>query len=119
MRHYQPIPFAISLAAGSLIALLGPVSASHAQDVGASSSDTPGMVRSKALIALRDGDGETAVRMAKRLTELDAASPSAMLLAADIQLRCGDPAEAVLWFDRYLKTRPNDLPDLWQRGIAL
>ena len=76
-------------------------------------------LRSRALLALRQGENETAIQMADALIEQDADQPASMLLAADVYLRCGKSDAAVEWFDRYLKARPEALPGLWQRGIAL
>ncbi len=61
------------------------------------------------------------MEVAERLTSSDesAPSPREMMLAADIFLRCGEPEKAVEWYDKYLKTAPDQLPYLWQRGIAL
>ena len=76
-------------------------------------------LRQRALQALRQGENETAIRMANALTDRDDIEPSSMLLSADVYLRCGEVDAAVKWFDRYLKASPEALPGLWQRGIAL
>ncbi len=107
------------LAVGLVLVLVWCNSHLHAQDGSGTRGDTPAMLGSKALSALRLGKTETAIEMADALIDQDADEPASMLLAADVYLRCGKVDAAVKWFDRYLNASPEALPGLWQRGIAL
>ena len=75
----------------------------------------------KGQMALRDGNRKAAMEVAELLTSPEQGDPTAreMMLAADILLRCGKPARAVEWYDKCLKEVPDQLPYMWQRGIAL
>lgn len=102
-----------------LVATIAIAGTSLAQETLDASSESPLVLRSQAITALRDGDAKAAVAAADRLIKVDSDRPESVLLAADVYLRCGKSAEAVKWFDRYLQDRPENLADLWQRGIAL
>lgn len=90
-----------------------------AQDAAAAVELSPAALRAKALLALRQGNSQLAVEAADGLLARDSDHPASMLLAADVYLRCGRIDDAVKWFDHYLKSEPEALPELWQRGIAL
>ncbi|MFK8112103.1 MAG: tetratricopeptide repeat protein [Rubripirellula sp.] len=76
-------------------------------------------LRVQALKALQKGDNAAAILSADAMTRLHPDDQRAMRLSADIYLRTGKIDWAVRLFDRYVKERPADLPELWQRGIAL
>lgn len=69
--------------------------------------------------SLEAGDCETAIQAAERLSKAPNASPADLLLAADVLLRCGHADRAVPLYDQLVSQRPEWLPRLWQRGIAL
>ncbi len=76
-------------------------------------------LRSKALQALGEGNTKDAIENADGMVRLAPRDPGTALQAADIYLRAGKVEWAVRLFDRYLKSKRQDLPQLWQRGIAL
>lgn len=108
-----------TLAAGLVLVLVACGSPLRAQVSDVAGDLSTAQLRSSALLALRQGETETAIQMADALIKQDADEPASMLLAADVYLRCGKIDAAVKWFDRYLKASPEALPGLWQRGIAL
>ena len=73
----------------------------------------------RAMRAMQEGDRETATKAADDLRRLTPDDAQTLRLTGDVYLRCGDYKRAVMQFDRYLKLRPEALPGLWQRGIAL
>ena len=76
-------------------------------------------LRAQASQALTDGDPRGAIANANAMVRLAPDDPGTALQAADIYLRAGKAQTAVPLFDRYLKSHPEDSPQLWQRGIAL
>ena len=107
------------LAAWFVLGLVACSSPARAQVDDDAREQSSASLRAKAQLALRQGEAQQAIEMANALINQDADSPGTMLLAADVYLRCGKVDDAVKWFDRYLQTTPEALPDLWQRGIAL
>ena len=76
-------------------------------------------LRAKALKALADGDNRAAVENADAILRQKPDSPVVMRQAADIYLRAGKVKYAVRLFDKYLEKEKDQMPFLWQRGIAL
>ncbi len=76
-------------------------------------------LRAAALKALQEGNTEFALQSADAIVRQHSEEPRGMRLAADIYLRCGKAAWATRIFDRYVKAVPEEMPNLWQRGIAL
>jgi lipoprotein NlpI len=76
-------------------------------------------LRAQALRALQEGDNETAIRAADVMVRQHLDNARSVRLAADIYLRTGRFNSSVRLFDRYLESEPEEMPGLWQRGIAL
>ena len=76
-------------------------------------------LRFKALAALAEGKTDDAVEAANAMVKQYPDDARAMRLSGDIFLRAGKPLWATRMFDRYLEEEPDELPGLWQRGIAL
>jgi lipoprotein NlpI len=76
-------------------------------------------LRNRAIEALSEGKYRSAIENADAMVRLSSQDPRTIREAADIYLRAGKCQWAVQLFDRYLKSRSDDLPELWQRGIAL
>ena len=75
-------------------------------------------LRASALRSLQDGDAAAAIKAADAMIRLNPEDPRTTRLAGDIYLRSGKTKWALRLFDRYLETNQDDLPQLWQRGIA-
>ncbi len=69
--------------------------------------------------ALRRGEPQAALDAADAMLRQSPDDPRAIITAADVLLRCGKPDLAVPLYDQYIKARPEAMPQLWQRGIAL
>tara|TARA_R110002049_G_scaffold2750_2_gene21410 strand:+ start:118515 stop:119312 length:798 start_codon:yes stop_codon:yes gene_type:complete len=76
-------------------------------------------LRAHALGSLQKGDPAAAIKAADAMVRISPDDPRTTRLAGDIYLRSGKPKWAVRMFDRYLETNADEMPDLWQRGIAL
>jgi lipoprotein NlpI len=76
-------------------------------------------LRAQALVALKNGDYDTAVHAADAMLREYPKDAAALRRAADIFLRAGKPIDSVRLFDKYLKMNPGAEPELWQRGIGL
>ncbi len=87
----------------------------------AESSDTMSIsaLRAQSLRALQTGDTATAVLAADAMMRQYPNDTRSMRLAGDIFLRTGKIEDAVKLFDRYIAAEPQQMPGLWQRGIAL
>ncbi len=81
--------------------------------------DSAAGLRQQALDALSQGNNREAIEHADAMMRLAPDNARATLAAADIYLRAAKFALAARLFDRYLETNKEDLPALWQRGIAL
>ena len=68
--------------------------------------------------ALGNLDYKTARQIAVKLAD-SASSDRFRLFAADTLLRSGDSQRATELFDKYIESRPEKKPYLWQRGISL
>lgn len=90
-----------------------------AKSIPANSGLTVGQMRASAYDALDHREPAVALEYAAALVRDHGQSPSAMIAAGDVYLRAGKPELAVTQFDRYLTAVPQQLPGLWQRGIAL
>lgn len=87
--------------------------------VGPAWSQTDGESLATAAAALGTGDQDQALQAADRLAGDPDAQPRELMMAADVYLRCGKADQAVPLYDRLIAARPELLPQLWQRGIAL
>jgi lipoprotein NlpI len=76
-------------------------------------------LRAAGLKALQYGDAKSAIDAADSMVRLNSKDPRTQRAAADLYLRGGRADLAVRLFDRYLQSRPDEMPYLWQRGIAL
>jgi lipoprotein NlpI len=111
--------FVLSLAiAGLTVAITA--SGLAQQAAGTSAPDTStGALRAQSLAALQAGDTEAAIRIADDMVRLYPKDPTSLQRGADIYLRAGKCQTAVEVFDQYLQLQPDQMPYLWQRGIAL
>ena len=75
-------------------------------------------LRAAALRSLQSGDTASAIKAADAMIRLNPDDPRTTRLAGDIYLRSGKAKWALRMFDRYLERNKEDLPQLWQRGIA-
>lgn len=90
-----------------------------AQESAASDTASISSLRAQALSALQQGENQTAILAADAMVRQHQDDPRAIRLAADIYLRTGQCDSSVRLFDRYLESHPEQMPGLWQRGIAL
>ncbi|EMI17139.1 hypothetical protein RMSM_05930 [Rhodopirellula maiorica SM1] len=90
--------------------------ASPAQDA---SSMTISSLRATGLKALQEGNRDLAIESADAIVRQHSSDARAIRLAADIYLRSGKVEWATRLFNRYVNVTPDDMPELWQRGIAL
>ncbi|TWU26204.1 lipoprotein NlpI [Novipirellula galeiformis] len=88
----------------------------HSQD---SDSLSASSLRAAALKALQEGNSELAIASADAMVRQHNTDSRATRLAADIYLRSGKPEWSARIFNRYAKAFPEQMPELWQRGIAL
>lgn len=72
-----------------------------------------------AIEAQKKGNHAAAIAAANGLMSHPDKSAAAVRLAGDVYLRAGESRKAVKCFDEYLESNPNEMPYLWQRGIAL
>ncbi len=84
-----------------------------------SSATTVSTLRIEASESLRRGDRQAAVRAADALVANFGDEIQAMAAAGDVYLRSGQPEKSVTQFDRLIAIQPDQMPYLWQRGIAL
>tara|TARA_R110002073_G_scaffold21524_6_gene75821 strand:+ start:1639 stop:2451 length:813 start_codon:yes stop_codon:yes gene_type:complete len=90
--------------------------ASHGQDADSMSVSS---LRATGLKALQEGNRELAIESADAIVRQHSNDARAIRLAADIYLRSGKVEWATRLFNRYAKVAPEQMPELWQRGIAL
>ncbi|GAA5508678.1 tetratricopeptide repeat protein [Novipirellula caenicola] len=76
-------------------------------------------LRASGLKALQEGNRNLAVESADAIVRLHSKDARAVRLAADIYLRSGKVDWATRLFNRYVSVAPEQMPELWQRGIAL
>lgn len=76
-------------------------------------------LRAQGLSALNAGDTAAAIEAADAIIRQNGADSRAVRLAADLYLRAGEVDFAAQMFDRYIEMEPQQMPQLWQRGIAL
>ena len=79
---------------------------------------SPSELRSQGLKALQEGNNDLAIQVADAIVRQHQ-DPRAIRLAADIYLRSGKTEWATRLFNRYAESEPEQIPTLWQRGIAL
>ncbi len=92
------------------------VSAALAQDpISQSTSE----LRAAALSSLSEGHYDAAVNAADAMIRQQDADSRALRLAADVYLRCGKVELATKLFDQFVEMEPQQMPQMWQRGIAL
>ncbi len=89
---------------------------SHGQDQNSLSASS---LRAAGLKALQEGNRELAIESADAIVRQHNNDARAVRLAADIYLRSGKVEWSVRLFNRYAKAVPEQMPELWQRGIAL
>jgi lipoprotein NlpI len=116
----QPLRLVASLAIACGISFSSPAQQLDSPPP-AQSTATPSAaaLRARSLQALQTGDRIAAIAAADALVQDHADDPETIRRAADIYLRSGKVDTAVDLFDRYVQARPQQMPYLWQRGIAL
>ncbi|MDA9857203.1 tetratricopeptide repeat protein [Rubripirellula sp.] len=87
--------------------------------MGIAHSQTPGELSVTAMRALEQGDRKLAIQTADQMLKASPQNSGVKMRAGDIFLRAGESKRAVAQFDAFLKDEPQQLPYLWQRGIAL
>ncbi len=92
---------------------------SIAQDTAAATSVSTLDLRAQALSSLNSGNYKAAIEAADAMIRLNGADTRTMRLAADVYLRSGEIDFAVQLFDRFVEMEPKQMPEMWQRGIAL
>ncbi|MDG2224116.1 MAG: tetratricopeptide repeat protein [Rubripirellula sp.] len=86
---------------------------------GIANSQTPVELSATAMRALEQGDRKLAIQTAGEMLKASPQNSGIKMRAGDILLRAGESKQAVVQFDAFLKEEPQQLPYLWQRGIAL
>ncbi len=101
----------------SILTLIG-ISA-VAQDDPSKQELSPAVLRSQALMALQKGDNEAAIASADAMLRQNPDDPITARVAGDVYLRAGQVESATKQFNRFVRARPAEMPELWQRGISL
>lgn len=73
----------------------------------------------RAEAALKRGDQQQAIAAADAMVGQFPDDQPMWRVAGDVYLRSGQVPQATKWFNQYAKAQPDELPELWQRGIAL
>lgn len=76
-------------------------------------------LRAKALQLLSEGKNQAAMEAAEAMLSLQNADSRTLRVAADVYLRSGESDFARKLFDQYVEAEPEQMPYMWQRGIAL
>lgn len=76
-------------------------------------------LRAQALMALQKEDNQTAIAAADAMVRQAPKDPRTARTAGDIYLRAGKVEFATKLFNRFVQAEPEQLPELWQRGISL
>ena len=123
---FRKLPFRGAFLLAATLTSLASSTAVIAQETSASEAkvvtsveQTVSGLRAHALQALQNGDNAAAIAAADAMVRLAPDNARTTRLAGDIYLRCGKAKWAVRLFDRFLETNKGEMPQLWQRGIAL